>query len=88
MKYETLEFGKFYHIFNRANNDDKLFYSEENYFYFLKLYDKHLSTIFDTYCYCLLPNHFHFLVRIRDENEIPEQVKLRMVSKKTGLYQK
>jgi len=84
MKYENLEFGRVYHIYNRGNNHENLFYTEENYHYFLKLYDKYLSAIFDTYCYCLMPNHFHLLVRVKEENEIPEEVKLLMVSKKTS----
>jgi putative transposase len=88
MKYEILECGRYYHIYNRGNNFDNLFYSEENYQYFLKLYDKYLSPVFETYCYCLMHNHFHFLVKIKDENEIPEEVKLLMTSKKTSKVSK
>ena len=62
----TLNFGKYYHIFNRGNNREMLFREEKNYHYFLDRYVKYLYPIVDTYAYCLLPNHFHFLVRIKD----------------------
>lgn len=59
-----------YHIYNRANGSEKLFLSEENYRYFLQKYEEYISPIADTFCYCLLPNHFHFLLRIRKEEEL------------------
>jgi REP element-mobilizing transposase RayT len=32
---------------------------------FLKQYNRYVEAIADTYCYCLMPNHFHFLIRIK-----------------------
>jgi REP element-mobilizing transposase RayT len=61
--------GEFYHI-NRGNNRDLLFFEERNYHYFLSLYAKHVAPVVDTYAYCLLPNHFHFLVRVKTPEEI------------------
>jgi putative transposase len=58
--------GHFYHIYNRGNNREDLFREERNYRYFLRLYAYHVHPIADTFAYCLLKNHFHFLVRIRD----------------------
>lgn len=56
-----------YHIYNRANGDDLLFRSDNNYFFFLKRYRNYITPIADTFCYCLMPNHFHLVVRIRSE---------------------
>lgn len=67
---EPLKHGKFYHIYNRGINGDKLFYEDDNYNYFLKLYNSHIDVIADTYGYCLMKNHFHFLIRIKEENEV------------------
>ena len=61
---------KMYHIYNHANGNDNLFYSDENYFYFLKRYSELLSPIVDTYAYCLMPDHFHWLVKIKSEKEV------------------
>lgn len=55
---------QYYHIYNRGNNSEKLFYQERNYEYFLKKYDYYLSDYLDTFAFVLMPNHFHLLVRI------------------------
>jgi REP element-mobilizing transposase RayT len=65
-KPEPLEFGEYYHVYNRGINRGRIFFEERNYDYFLQLYAQHVVPIAETYAYCLLPNHFHFLVRIRD----------------------
>lgn len=63
--------GQFYHIFNRGNNGETIFIEPRNYTYFLTMYQKHVSPIAETYSYCLLKNHFHFLIRIKDEKNLP-----------------
>ena len=62
--------GQYYHIYNRGNNRENVFREERNYPYFLKLYAKYIEPIAETYAYCLLRNHFHFLVRIKDEKDL------------------
>jgi REP element-mobilizing transposase RayT len=64
--YELLQSGKFYHIYNRGINGEKLFLCEENYQHFLKLYTTYIDPIADTYAWVLMPNHFHLLVRIKE----------------------
>jgi putative transposase len=59
-----------YHIYNRTNNQELLFRSDANRHFFLNRYNTYLSPFLDTYCWCLLPNHFHFLVRIKSAAEI------------------
>ena len=61
-----LEPGKVYHLYNRGNNREDLFRDEGNYEYFLKLYAQQIFPIAETYCYCLMRNHFHLLIRVRD----------------------
>ena len=67
-----MEYGKFYHICNRGVNREDLFRNDDNYRYFLKLYAKHVEPVADTFAWCLLKNHFHLLVRIKEEHEILE----------------
>ena len=69
-KIIPLEHDKFYHIYNRGINGENLFYEKANYIYFLKQYEKYINPIADTYAWCLMPNHFHFLIRIKEESEI------------------
>ncbi len=61
-----MEIDKYYHVFNRGNNGEKIFYSPENYRYFIKRFDDFLSSYLDVFAFCLLPNHFHFLVKVKE----------------------
>ncbi|MCO5233541.1 MAG: transposase [Chitinophagales bacterium] len=65
-----LEFETYYHIYNHANGDENLFREEKNYPFFLEKYYQHIDPIADTIAWCLMPNHFHLLVKIRSEKEI------------------
>ena len=56
------EIDNIYHIYNQGNNKQLIFHSDENYHYFLKLYRKFVLPHADLLAYCLMPNHFHFLV--------------------------
>ena len=66
MKTELLEYGHFYHIYNRGIDSCNLFRKPENYEYFLAQYDKYISPVADTYAWVLMPNHFHLLVRVKE----------------------
>jgi len=58
--------GYYYHIYNRSIRDEKLFFDINNYEYSLKLV-KRYSVRFEIMiiAYCLMPNHYHFLVQQR-----------------------
>ena len=66
--YTPFEEGCFYHVYNRTVDKQPMFKSESNYQYFLKQYNKYMSPVADTYAYCLLPNHFHLLLRIKEND--------------------
>lgn len=72
MRVEPLHFGAYYHICNRGNNSEPIFLDGRNPSYFLTLYAKYVAPVAETYAYCLVPNHFHLLVRIRDFEEPSE----------------
>ncbi len=60
--------GHTYHLFARGNNRENLFYEAPNYAYFLRQYSRHVWPVAETFAYCLLKNHFHLLVRIREQS--------------------
>ncbi|MFA9214764.1 MAG: transposase [Candidatus Methylacidiphilales bacterium] len=68
------EIDNIYHIYNQGNNKQKIFHSAENYLYFLNLYRKFVLPHADLLAYCLMPNHFHFLV-----NTNSQSIKIRKV---------
>ena len=73
MKLEPLKISQYYHFFNRGNNSENIFREEDNYFHFLNLIKKYILPIADIYSYCLLPNHFHLIIRIKDKADLPNK---------------
>ena len=65
MYQASLQFNQYYHLYNRGNNKEALFKEGRNYYYFLDLYKKYIYPMADLYAYCLLPTHFHFIIRIK-----------------------
>ncbi len=65
----------FYHVYNRGNNGEVLFKEDRNYLFFLQKYSQYIEPIADTYAYCLLSNHFHFLIKTKSEAEVREAIK-------------
>ena len=66
MKQTTYEPNGIYHIYNHANGWENVFACVENYHYFLRKYWDKVSPVADTLAYCLMPNHFHLLIRVRE----------------------
>ena len=60
----------FYHIYNKGNSKENIFFQERNYTFFLSKYEHYLIDLTETYSYCLIPNHFHLLIKIKSENEL------------------
>jgi len=85
-KTPPLESDFTYHIYNRANGNEKLFFVEENYQFFLDKFKLYVSPVADVFCYCLMPNHFHLLVRIKSEVVINQlyQSKGTLVKSESG----
>ncbi len=63
MKYEP---NHIYHIYNQGNNKQVIFPKEENYIFFLRKMRKHILPNVDFLAYCLMPNHFHWLVYVKE----------------------
>lgn len=51
-----------YHIYNQGNNRQQIFFDREDYLLFLKEYKRLVAPHCETLCYCLMPNHFHFMI--------------------------
>ena len=65
----------YYHICNQAVGREKLFIAEENYYYFLGLFRKYICPVADVFSFCLVPNRFDFLIRIRNRASIYRQMR-------------
>jgi putative transposase len=52
----------FYHIYNRGNNKQKIFFTAANYLFFLKKIQDEILPHCELIAYCLMPNHYHLLI--------------------------
>lgn len=68
--FPKLEPGIIYHVYNRGNNREDLYYTPGNYHYFMEKYFKYFSDWVDTYVYCLLPNHFHLMIKVKSVEDM------------------
>ncbi|HLP50526.1 MAG TPA: hypothetical protein VK154_06545 [Chitinophagales bacterium] len=65
-----IEKGNTYHIYNRGINGEDIFKEKRNYSHFLNRWQDFIAPVTDTYAYCLLKNHFHFLLRVKNEDVV------------------
>ncbi len=95
--YRKFGRGEYYHIYNRGNAKADIFLDDEDFSFFLLRLAQNLfparyqgvrlsplpERSFSMISYCLMPNHFHFL--LRQDNDIPTS---RLLSKVCTSYSK
>jgi len=54
--------NELYHIYNRGNHRQRIFFRPANYIFFLNKIRKFLLPYCDMLAYCLMPDHFDFLI--------------------------
>lgn len=65
-----LQQSSLYHIYNHAVGDENVFREVTNYEHFLRLYEKYITPVADTFAWVLMPNHFHMLVRLKEVQDL------------------
>lgn len=64
--------GSFYHLYNHANGWENIFLEDKNYKFFLKKFSEHILPVCRIYAYCLMKNHFHLLIQVKNSSELNE----------------
>ncbi len=88
-----------YHVYNRGNRKQEIFHDSEDYAAFLNFLDcylnaeskhrpdwiaRHFDGAIDLVAYCLMPNHYHMLIRQNESGAISEF--MRALSAKYSKY--
>tara|TARA_R100000479_G_C6252036_1_gene152769 strand:- start:50 stop:433 length:384 start_codon:yes stop_codon:yes gene_type:complete len=81
--------GHNYHIYNQGNNREPIFFEEDDYILFLNKMKISLLPHCKVLAWCLMPNHFHWLININSNyKEIYEansrSKKLNAINKDIG----
>lgn len=80
--------GEVYHIYNRGNNKQPIFFNDRNYIQFLKTVRNNWKPYCEILCWCLMPNHFHFMIQTTDSSCVPINAyggkSMQMLAKKIG----
>lgn len=61
---------QYYHFYNRGNNRQAVFFERDNYLYFLRGLKRYLRQYVEILAYCLMPTHYHLLVRVKQTSEV------------------
>ena len=64
MKYIHFEEGHLYHVFNQGNNSRKVFFTSNNYNFFLRNLQRYLSPHASIIAWCLIHNQFDLLIKV------------------------
>ncbi len=72
IRITPIEADCFYHIYNRGINGEAIFKTARNYHFFINKIKNNLLSVCDVYAYCLMPNHFHLLVKIKSDKYLNE----------------
>ena len=80
IRLDFLEEGYFYHIYNRGINGCRIFKDDKDQQFFCKKMKEYLSDYLEVYAYCLMPNHYHLVVKVK------EFVTLTNSNKEVGLH--
>ncbi|MBX9783843.1 MAG: hypothetical protein K2X48_11195 [Chitinophagaceae bacterium] len=60
--------SEFYHIYNRGNNQQPIFFNDDNYLFFIQKIRTQLLPVSNIIAWCLMPNHFHLLIQANEES--------------------
>ena len=66
--------NQLYHIYNKANVNRLLFHSDADYNRFLNSAAAQIKPYCDILSWCLMPNHFHFLIYANEQSILEKKV--------------
>ena len=73
MRKVPFESGQYYHIYNRGNKKESIFLGRDNYLFFLRRLQQGIQKRDITVlAYCLMPNHFHLILKESSGHSISE----------------
>jgi putative transposase len=66
--------GGYYHVYNRSANKQDIFLRSSNYHYLIGVIKRFVSKGIQVIACCLMPNHYHFLLRQEAEYSVSQLI--------------
>jgi len=85
MKFEN---GHVYHVYNQGNNKQAIFHTHNDYVEFIKFSKEYVAPNCDILAWCLLPNHFHFMIAANDSSAKPHRQGSLIIDNLTNGFRK
>ncbi|MGI8950177.1 MAG: transposase [Chitinophagaceae bacterium] len=63
-----------YHIYNRGNNKQQIYFSNTDYLNFLQKINENIKPYCNILAWCLMPNHFHLLIFTNEQTIIEKKI--------------
>lgn len=60
--------NQYYHVYNRAIAGNLLFRETDNYSFFLSKVERYILPEAEIHAFCLMPNHYHFILKLTSNN--------------------
>ena len=71
-----------------GNNSHQIFFSKENYRFFINKIEREIKPVCEILAYCIMPNHYHLMVLANEASvQYLENTKLQKLSRKIGTMQ-
>lgn len=80
--------NRIYHFYNQGNNQENIFREREDYIRFLQKYRAITAPYCNTINFCLMPNHFHFLIDTTEKSIEKLQLGGIQIHKLTDCFRK
>ena len=71
MPYRKVKFqsGQIYHLYNRGVNRQPIFFCQQNWAYLIQQLRRYFQPdLIDILTYCLMPTHYHLMVRLKTDD--------------------
>ena len=70
----VIQKDQLYHIYNQGNSRELIFKESNDYSEFIRRFENRVGSYCQVVSFCLMPNHFHFLVNTRYKSVLPVQL--------------
>lgn len=70
----------YYHIYNRGNNKHNIFFENKNYHFLLSRVQQNITKSSEIIAYCLMPNHYHFIIKVIDSENFIKGIQKTFIS--------